>query len=67
MCVKDVKYMYWIKKKLVWVFENRGDRGDGNETSLKKGGGIEMSTTVLPLRDARSHSLELLTFLTILN
>ena len=49
--------MYWIKKKLVWVFENRGDRGDDNGTSLKKGGGIEISTTVLPLRDARSFAL----------
>ena len=36
---------------------NRGERGDDNETSLKEGGGIEMSTTVLPLRDARSLSL----------
>ena len=32
----------------------RGERGDDNETSLKEGGLIEMSTTVLPLRDARS-------------
>ena len=28
----------------------RGERGDGNETSLKEGGGIEILTTVLPLR-----------------
>ena len=35
----------------------RGERGDDNETSLKEGGGIEMSTTVLPLCDARSLSL----------
>ena len=33
---------------------NREERGGGNATGLKKGGGIEMSTTVLPLRDARS-------------
>ena len=26
----------------------RGERGDDNETSLKEGGEIEMSTTVLP-------------------
>jgi hypothetical protein len=39
---------------------DRGERGDGNGTSLKEGGGIEMSTTVLPLRDARSLSLEYL-------
>ena len=35
---------------------DRGKRGDDNETSLKEGGGIEMSTTVLPLRDARSFT-----------
>ena len=39
----------------------RGERGDNNEIGLKEGGGIEMSTTVLPLRDARSPSLEILT------
>jgi len=33
---------------------DRGERGDDNETGLKEGGGIEMSTTVLPLRDART-------------
>ena len=32
-------------------------RGDDNGTGLKEGGGIEMSTTVLPLRDARSLRL----------
>ena len=35
---------------------DRGERGDDNETGLKEGGGIEMSTTVLPLRDARSFA-----------
>ena len=34
----------------------RGKRGKANETGLKEGGGIEMSTTVLPLRDARSFA-----------
>ena len=33
------------------------ERSDDNETSLKEGGGIEIETTVLPLRDARSPSL----------
>ena len=33
---------------------NREERDKINETGLKEGGGIEMSTTVLPLRDARS-------------
>ena len=42
---------------------DRGDRGDDNETSLKEGGVIEMSTTVLPLRDARSLRFEYLPFL----
>ena len=32
---------------------NRGERGGNNATGLKEGGGIEMLTTVLPLRDAR--------------
>ena len=32
-------------------------RNKDNEIGLKEGGGIEMSTTVLPLRDARSPSL----------
>ena len=36
---------------------DRGERDKGNATCLKEGGGIEMSTTVLPLRDARSLSL----------
>ena len=36
---------------------NRGDRDKENETGLKEGGGIEMSTTVLPLCDARSLRL----------
>ena len=35
---------------------DRGERDKDNETSLKEGGGIEMSTTVLPLRDARSFA-----------
>ena len=35
---------------------DRGERDKDSETGLKEGGGIEMSTTttVLPLRDARS-------------
>ena len=30
---------------------NRGERVKNDETGLKEGGGIEMSTTVLPLSD----------------
>ena len=36
---------------------DRENRDKDNETDLKEGGGIEMSTTVLPLRDARSLRL----------
>ena len=36
-----------LKNTCLGVLE-RGERGNGNETSLKEGGGIEMSTTVLP-------------------
>ena len=32
-------------------------RDKNNATGLKEGGGIEISTTVLPLRDARSLRL----------
>ena len=42
-----------LKKTCLGVLE-RGDRGKDNETGLKEGGGIQMSTTVLPLRDARA-------------
>ena len=41
-------------------FWNRGERDKDNETGLKEGGGIKMSTTVLPLRDARSLRFEYL-------
>ena len=35
---------------------HRGERDKGNKTGLKEGGGIKISTTVLPLRDARSFA-----------
>ena len=54
------KYIYWVKKRLVWVILDRKERGDDNKTSLKEGGIIEMSSTVLPLRDARSLRFEYL-------
>ena len=44
-----------LKKTCLGVLD-RGERDKGNETSLKEGGSIEMSTTVLPLRDARSFA-----------
>jgi hypothetical protein len=48
-----------LKKTCLGVLD-RGDRGKENEIGLKEGGGIEMSTTVLPLRDARSLRFEYL-------
>ena len=44
----------WVKKDLFGCFYNRGDRDKDNETGLKEGGGIEMSTTVLHSRAAPS-------------
>ena len=38
----------------------RGKRGDDNETSLKEGGLIEMSTTVLSITRCTLSSLEYL-------
>ena len=49
-----------LKKTCLGVLE-RGDRDKDNETGLKEGGGIEMSTTALPLRDARSLRFKILT------
>ena len=46
--VKEVQiYLYGLKKTCLGVLD-RGYRDKGNETGLKEGGGIEMSTTVLP-------------------
>ena len=44
-----------LKKTCLGVLET-GERDKNNETDLKERG-IEMSTTVLPLRDARSLPL----------
>ena len=48
--------LYNVKKKTCLGVLDREEQGDANETGLKEGGGIEMSTTVLPLRDARSFA-----------
>ena len=45
-----------LKKTCLGVLD-RGERDKDHETGLKEGGVIEMSTTVLPLRDARSLRL----------
>ena len=44
-----------LKKTCLGVLE-RGKRDKDNETGMKEEGGIQMSTKVLPLRDARSPS-----------
>ena len=45
-CVKVSNIFIGLKKTCLGVLE-RGDRGKDNEISLKEGGGIEMSSTVL--------------------
>ena len=55
---------YWVKKRLCLGVLDKEDHGKNNETGLKEGGVIEMSTTVLPLRDARSLCLKYLRWLT---
>ena len=55
MCGKKKSNIYYyVKKRLVGVFYNREERDQDNETGLKEGRGIEMSTTVLHLRAAPS-------------
>ena len=38
---------YWVKKKTCLGVLERGERDKYNDTGLKEGEGIEMSTTVL--------------------
>ena len=59
MCKRCQNIFIGLKKTCLGVLD-RGERGDNNGTGLKEGGGIEMSTTVLPLRDARSLRFEYL-------
>ena len=57
--IKDVKYIFiTLKKDLFGCFRIEEIRDKDNEIGLKEGGGIkiEMSTTLLPLRDARSFA-----------
>ena len=56
------KYIYWVKKDLFGCFRIEEIRDKDNETGLKEGGGIEMSTTVLPY--TRCSLLRLNTHLT---
>ena len=46
-CAKESNIFITLKKKTCLGVLERGERGDDNEISLKEGGGIEMSTTVL--------------------
>ena len=56
------KYIYWVKKKTcLGCFRIEEIRGKNNETGLKEGGGIEMSTTVLSIY-AMHRSLSLFVF-----
>jgi len=54
--VKDIRYMYWVKKDLFGCFRIEEIRDKDNETGLKEGEVLEMSTTMLPLRDAHSFA-----------
>jgi hypothetical protein len=45
---KSDKMLITLKKMTCLGVLERGERGDDNETSLKEGEVIEMSTTVLP-------------------
>jgi len=49
-----------LKKISLGALDTR-ERDKDKETGLKEGEVIEMSTTVLPLRDARSFAFDLLT------
>ena len=55
MCKRCQIYLYGLKKTCLGVLDRR-EREKDNETDLKEGGVVEMSTTVLPLRDARSFA-----------
>ena len=45
--VKVTNIFIGLKKTCLGILD-RGERDKNNETGLKEGGGIEMSTTVLP-------------------
>ena len=62
MCKRYQIYLYGLKKTCLGVLD-RGERDRDNKTGLQEGGGIQMSTTVLPLRDARSLRLNYLPLL----
>ena len=49
-CCKSIKYIDWVKKDLFGCFRMEEIRDKDNETGLKEGRVIEMSTTVLHSR-----------------
>ena len=55
--VKDVKYIYSVKKRLVWVVLDRGERENNIKIGLEEGEVIEMSTTVLSIYAMLAPSL----------
>ena len=49
MCKRCQNIFYWVKKRTcLGCFRREEIRDNDNETGLKEGGGIEMSTTMLP-------------------
>ena len=53
---------YWVKKRTcLGVLDIEEIRDKDNETGLKEGGGIEMSTTVLPFAMLALFVFDLLT------
>ena len=55
VCKRCQNIFIRLKKTCLGVLD-RGDCDKDNETGLKEEIGIEMSTTMLPLRDARSFA-----------
>ena len=67
MCKKKSKYIYWVKNDLFGCFRIEEIRDKDNETGLKEGGGIKMSIySAFHIRDARSLSLIVITYLNLL-
>ena len=56
-----LKYIYWVKKDLFGCFKIEEIRDKDNETGLKEGGGMAMSTTVLSIYAMLAPSLCILT------
>ena len=62
VCKSD-KYIYWVKKRLVWVFYNRRERDTDNGTGLKEGRVIKMSNYSVPFAMLALSLLKILTFI----